>query len=48
VKGELLDYRGIILYDLTASEKFAGITVAYNAFTNTKVTGETLALGIPH
>jgi hypothetical protein len=47
VKGEVFEYRGIIMYDLRG-EKFATITVAYNSFRNTKPCGTTRDLGLPH
>ena len=46
-KGETFDYRGVILYEI-AGGKFTCITVAYNSFVNTKVTGETIDMGMPH
>lgn len=46
-KGELFDYRGVIFYEIRAN-RFASITVAYNSFINTKVTGETIDMGMPH
>lgn len=46
-KGELFDYRGVIFYEIRDG-RFATITVAYNSFINTKVTGETTELGLPH
>jgi hypothetical protein len=47
-KGEQFDFRGLILYDLNSEGKFSSITVAYNSFTNTKVDGEVIEMGIPH
>jgi len=47
LKGEQFDFRGLILYGIEAG-KFATITVAYNSFRNTQVTGEVTELGIPH
>lgn len=46
-KGELFDYRGLILYDLRGG-RFASITVAYNSFVNTKPDGSTRDMGMPH
>lgn len=46
-EGELFDYRGLILYDIVDG-RFASITVAYNSFVNTKVTGEIIDMGMPH
>jgi hypothetical protein len=46
-KGEMFDFRGLIMYDIE-NGKFATITVAYNSFRNTKVTGEVIEMGIPH
>lgn len=47
IKGEMFDYRGLIMYDVRDG-RFATITVAYNSFRNTKVTGEVIEMGIPH
>lgn len=47
-KGEQFDFRGLIMYDLNESGKFEKITVAYNSFKNTKVSGEEIEMGIPH
>ncbi|MBN4053699.1 nuclear transport factor 2 family protein [Haliea sp. AH-315-K21] len=47
-KGEQFDFRGLILYDLNAAGKFSTITVAYNSFKNTKISGEEIEMGIPH
>jgi hypothetical protein len=46
-KGELFDYRGVIMYEI-AKRRFTRITVAYNSFVNTKVSGETINMGMPH
>jgi hypothetical protein len=46
-KDETFDFRGLILYHLEDG-LFTQIQVAYNSFTNTKVDGETVELGIPH
>ncbi|MGD8833560.1 MAG: nuclear transport factor 2 family protein [Desulfobacteraceae bacterium] len=45
--GEQFDYRGLILYEI-ADGKFTSITVAYNSFTNTKVNGDVIDIGMPH
>lgn len=45
--GEAFDYRGLILYDIVGG-LFTTITVAYNSFSNTKVDGRIIELGIPH
>jgi hypothetical protein len=45
-EGDLLEYRGLILYDVE-EEKFAEIVVAYQDFTFTRVDGSTDELGIP-
>ena len=47
VKGETFDFRGLIMYQLEDG-KFADIRVAYNSFTNTKVDGQVIEMGIPH
>lgn len=47
-KGELFDYRGIILYDIDSTGRFSSITVAYNSFTNTKIDGTVVDIGMPH
>lgn len=47
VKGEQFQFRGLILYTLQ-SGRFNSITVAYNSFTNTKITGEVINMGMPH
>jgi hypothetical protein len=47
IKGEMFDFRGLIMYDVRDG-RFATITVAYNSFRNTKVTGEVIERGIPH
>lgn len=47
-KGELFDYRGVILYDIDQTGRFSSITVAYNSFTNTKLDGRTQDMGMPH
>ncbi len=47
-KGELFDFRGLILYDVNEEGKFSKITVAYNSFKNTKVSGEEIEMGMPH
>jgi len=46
-QGELLDYRGVIFYEIRDG-RFASITVAYNSFVNTRVTGEIINMGLPH
>ena len=46
-KGEMFDYRGVIMYEIELG-KFTRITVAYNSFVNTKVTGEIINMGMPH
>jgi hypothetical protein len=46
-KDETFDFRGLILYHLEGG-LFTQIQVAYNSFTNTKMDGETVELGIPH
>ncbi|EEA04607.1 hypothetical protein BH160DRAFT_0139 [Burkholderia sp. H160] len=46
-KGERFDYRGLILYEIEGG-RFTSITVAYNSFRNTKLTGEVIEMGIPH
>ena len=45
--GERFTYRGLIMYDLRDG-KFATITVSYNSFTNTKVDGSVIEMGLPH
>jgi len=47
VKGDRFQFRGVIMYILK-EDKFSTITVAYNSFTNTKLTGETINMGMPH
>lgn len=47
-KGELFDYRGVILYDIDPTGRFSAITVAYNSFTNTRLDGCTHDMGMPH
>ena len=46
-KGDRFDYRGVIMYEIEDG-KFTCITVAYNSFVNTKATGETIDMGMPH
>lgn len=46
-KGELFDFRGLILYDIMDG-RFTTITVAYNSFMNIKITGELVDMGMPH
>ena len=46
-KGDRFDYRGVIMYEIEDG-KFISITVAYNSFVNTKATGETIDMGMPH
>ena len=46
-KGDLFDYRGVIMYEI-AERRFSRITVAYNSFVSTKVSGETIDMGMPH
>ena len=48
VTGDSFDFRGLILYELDADEKFTSITVAYNSFIRTGVDGATVDLGMPH
>mgnify|MGYP000344267009 CR=1 FL=1 len=45
--GELFDYRGLIMYDVVDG-RFKSITVSYNSFVNTKVTGDVIDMGMPH
>jgi hypothetical protein len=47
VKGEMFDYRGLIMYDIEGG-RFSTITVAYNSFVNTKVSGQVIDMGMPH
>lgn len=47
VKGERFAYRGLIMYDLRDG-KFCTITVAYNSFTNIKLDGTVIEMGLPH
>jgi hypothetical protein len=47
-KGERFDYRGLIMYDIDATGRFTTITVSYNSFTNTKLDGNVIELGMPH
>jgi hypothetical protein len=47
-KGERFDYRGLIMYDVNADGRFTSITVSYNSFTNTKLSGEVIEMGVPH
>lgn len=47
LKGEMFDYRGLIMYDIEAG-RFTTITVAYNSFVNTKVSGQVIDMGMPH
>jgi hypothetical protein len=47
VPGEQFDFRGLIMYEV-ADGKFTSITVAYNSFTNTKVNGDVIDIGMPH
>jgi SnoaL-like domain len=47
VKGERFQFRGLIMYTLRDGW-FSSITVAYNSFTNTKLTGEVINMGLPH
>ncbi|WP_416978963.1 nuclear transport factor 2 family protein [Streptomyces sp. T028] len=46
-KGESLDYRGIIMYELRDG-RFATIQVSYNSFSATDLDGRTTELGVPH
>lgn len=46
-QGELFDYRGVIFYEIREG-RFLSITVAYNSFTNTKVDGAVIDMGMPH
>ncbi|CAG9233496.1 conserved hypothetical protein [Paraburkholderia tropica] len=46
-KGERFDYRGLIMYEIEG-ERFTSITVAYNSFQNTKLSGEVIEIGMPH
>ena len=46
-KGDRFDYRGVIMYEIEDG-KFISITVAYNSFVNTKATGQTIDMGMPH
>lgn len=46
-QGELFDYRGVIFYEIREG-RFSSITVAYNSFTNTKVDGAVIDMGMPH
>jgi hypothetical protein len=45
--GEQFDFRGLIMYDI-AGGKFTSITVAYNSFRNTKLSGQVIEMGVPH
>lgn len=45
--GDQFDFRGLIMYEISHG-KFTSITVAYNSFTNTKVNGEVIDIGMPH
>lgn len=47
-KGELFDYRGVILYDIDQTGRFSSITVAYNSFINTRLDGRKHDMGMPH
>lgn len=47
-EGETFDFHGVIMYEIDANGQFAGITVAYNRFTFTDLSGEQVELGIPH
>lgn len=47
VPGEKFNYHGIIMYDLRDG-KFASIAVSYLSFTNTKVDGTLINMGMPH
>jgi hypothetical protein len=46
--GECLDYRGVIMYRIDASGRFADICVAYNSFSFTGLDGQVTERGIPH
>lgn len=46
-EGDQFDYRGLIMYDVTEG-RFSSITVSYNSFSSTPVTGEKKELGIVH
>jgi hypothetical protein len=48
LKGERFDYRGLIMYEIAPDGRFTSITVSYNSFANTKVTGEVHEMGMPH
>ncbi len=47
-KGELFDYRGVVLYDIDQTNRSSSITVAYNSFVNTKLDGRVHDMGMPH
>lgn len=46
-KGEQFDYRGLIMYDVRGG-RFSRIVVSYNSFTNTKLDGHIVEMGLPH
>ena len=46
-KGDQFDFRGVIMYRLK-NGLFTHIWVAYNSFTNTKIDGSVVNLGLPH
>lgn len=46
-KGEMFVYHGLIMYDLRDG-RFTKIQVAYNRFTNIKLDGTEIEMGLPH
>lgn len=47
-KGDMFDFRGVVMYALDRVGKFKTIHVAYNSFIRTNADGSTVNMGMPH